>query len=192
MKKMLAIAAAGLLLAGCGGKGNQSGEYPDNFNTIGDAGRVAYMMQKVEPDSLARWIIRGALGQEPGVRVDTFAIATNYAYEHLRDDALDSFCGAYDSYVESLPIADKMKIYKLAATEDPQQLGYKLGLEYMSSIRDNHKSAAEVEKELKEFKKACGTDTETYDRFVIGFKTVLQMDHGKDVPEDIYQKFINL
>lgn len=186
MKKIAVTALGAVLLAGCGGKGEKEGQYPKNFGQIGDAGRVAWMMKKVPADSLARWIIRGALGSEPGARVDTLAIATSYAYEHLAADSLDSFSAAYDGYVESLPIGDKMKIYRLAGSEDPQQFGYRLGLEYMGSIREDHKKAEEVERELRELKKACGTDTATYRRFLIGFKTVLEMDRGKDVPEEIY------
>ncbi len=61
----------------------------------------------------------------------------------------------------------------------------------MASIRDGNKSAADVEAELKEFRKACGNDTAMYRRFIVGFHTVLKVDHGTDVPEDIYRKFVN-
>ena len=47
----------------------------------------------------------------------------------------------------------------------------------------------DVEKELKAFEKACGNDTAMYRRFMIGFRTVLEVDHGKDVPEEIYSRF---
>lgn len=61
----------------------------------------------------------------------------------------------------------------------------------MTSIRDGGKTAEEVERELKEFKKVCGTDTAMYRRFIIGFHTVLEVDHGTDVSEEIYNKFVN-
>ena len=57
-------------------------------------------------------------------------------------------------------------MYAQAGTEDPQGLGYRLGLEYMTSIRDQRKSADDVERELAEFRKACGADSATYRRFI--------------------------
>ena len=198
MKKFLlpiavlsAVSVCTLAFVSCkGGKGSES-DYPDNFKSIGDCGRVAYMMKRVKADSLARFIIYSALGQNPGASIDTLAVATNYAYENLKGDDLDSFGVEYDAVVGALPLAKKMKVYQLAASEDPQGLGYKLGLEYMMSIRDGNKSADDVSKELAEFKKACGSDTATYRRFIIGFHTVLELDHGKDLSEEIYRKFIN-
>lgn len=195
MKKLITLPAVALVLAAslasCGGKKSSEKDYPENFSSIGDAGRVQYMMNRVPADSLARFIIYGALGRNPGARIDTLAIATNHAYEHLKDDDLDKFSAEYDAVVESLPLGDKMKIYQLGGAEDPQGLGYKLGLEYMTSIRDGNKSVADIEKELKEFKKVCGTDTAMYRRFIIGFHTVLEVDRGTDVSEDVYRKFVN-
>lgn len=198
MKKFLlpaalfsAVSLCGVAFVSChGGKGSGS-DYPADFKSIGDCGRVDYMMKRVSPDSLARFIIYGALGRNPGAPIDTLAIATNYAYEKLKGDDLDSFSVEYDSLVGALPLAEKMRVYKLAASEDPQGLGYKLGLEYMMSIRDGNKSADQVEKELVEFKKACASDTATYRRFIIGFHTVLELDHGKDLSEEIYRRFVN-
>ncbi|MCM1370185.1 MAG: hypothetical protein NC204_07425 [Candidatus Amulumruptor caecigallinarius] len=190
--KSLSIAVMCVMLTACGGGKEGKGKYPENFNKIGDAGRIDYVMKNAGPDSLARFIIFSSLGKNGDVKIDTLALATNYAYEHLQGEALEKFSAEYDVVVESLPLADKMRAYMLGGSEDPQGLGYKLGLEYMSSIRENHKNAAAVEKEIAEFKKACGTDTATYRRFLIGFRTVLEVDRGKDVPEDIYQKFIKL
>lgn len=191
-KNILTFAAFLLVLSSCGGSNKKTTRYPENFGTIGDAGRVDYIMKQAPADSVARFIIYGALGRDKDVRIDTLAIATNYAYETLKGDDLDSFSVAYDSLVESLPLADKMKIYVLGGAEDPQGLGYKLGLEYMTSIREGNKKVADVDAELREFERACGTDTATYRRFMIGFKTVLQVDHGKDVPEEIYNKYVNV
>jgi hypothetical protein len=176
-------------ITACGHKEKSGSKYPANFNSIGDAGRVDYMIAHTTPDSVARFIIQSALGKNPDARIDTLAIATNHAYEKLSGNDLDSFSIAYDGLVESLPLADKMKAYMLGGSEDPQGLGYKLGLEYMANIRNENKTADDVEKELKAFEKACGNDTAMYRRFMIGFRTVLEVDHGKDVPEEIYRRF---
>ena len=190
-KTLVSLALPALLLASCGGSKKEDSVYPANFKSIGDAGRVDYMIKTATPDSVARFIIFGALGRNPGAPIDTLAIATNHAYEVLTGDAAETFAIEYDAVVEALPLGDKMKVYKLAGSEDPQGLGYKLGLEYMTSIRDGNKSVADVEKELQEFKKACAGDTAMYHRFLIGFRTVLKVDHGTDVPEDIYRKFVD-
>ena len=195
MKKSVYFALASMIclgaMTGCGRKSESESKYPDNFKSIGDAGRVQYMIGRVTPDSLARFIIYGALGRNPGAGIDSLAIATNHAYERLKGDDLDKFSGEYDAVVEGLPLSDKMKIYKLGGSEDPQGLGYRLGLEYMTSIRDGNKSVQQIENELKEFKKVCGSDTAMYRRFIIGFHTVLEVDHGTDVSEEVYKKFVN-
>ncbi len=195
MNKCFSYAAAALLaitaLCGCKNGNDRASGLPENFATIGDAGRVQYVASRVAPDSLARFIIYGALGRNPGAPIDSIAIATNFAYERLKGDDLDKFSGEYDAVVEGLPLGDKMKIYKLGGSEDPQGLGYRLGLEYMTSIRDGNKSVADIERELKEFKKVCGQDTAMYRRFLIGFRTVLEVDRGTDVSEEIYNKFVN-
>lgn len=178
-------------IVSCSSRQKSDSPYPENFNSIGDAGRVDYMIKHVSPDSVARFIIHTSLGHNPGVRIDTLAIATNHAYENLQGDALESFSTAYDGLVETLPLADKMKVYVLAGSEDPQKLGYKLGLEYMSNIRNENKTVKDVETELEAFKKACGSDTAMYRRFMIGFRKVLEVDRGHDVPEEIYNRFAN-
>lgn len=190
-KKLLSACLLLTLLSSCGGKKNQEGQYPENFNKIGDAGRVDYMIRHVPADSVARFIIYTALGRNPGTHIDTLAIATNYAYEHLREEEQTKFSTEYDAVVNALPLGDRMKAYMLAGTEDMQHLGYNLGLDYMSSIREGEKTVADVDKEIAAFKKACGSDTATYRRFMIGFQTVLRLDHGKDVPEEIYKKYAN-
>ena len=191
IKKVFPTALCLLLLASCGDKNKQAGDYPENFSKIGDVGRVEYMMQRVSPDSLARFVINSSLGKNPGAPIDTLATATLYIYEHLQGQALDAFSTQYDVYVESLPLDEKMRVYMLAGSDDPQKLGYRLGLEYLGSIRENNKNADQVEKELQAFRKACGNDTSTYRRFIIGFHTVLAVDSGKDVSPDIYRRFIN-
>lgn len=180
-----------IVVGACGSKHNDGNGFPEGFDKIGDAGRVDYMVRHASPDSVARFLIYGSLGRVSGARIDSLAIATNHAYEVLKGEALDAFSVEYDSVVEGLPLADKMKVYVLGGAEDPQRLGYKLGLEYMGTIRNGNKSVSDVERELQAFKQACSSDTATYRRFLIGFRTVLQVDRGKDVSEEVYRKFID-
>lgn len=193
MKKIfIASAVAAVLLASCGNNNKSEGDYPKNFKKIGDAGRIAYMMGRVKPDSLARFVVYGSLGMNPGAPIDTLATAVLYASEHLKGDDQTEFFREFENLSESLPLADKMKIYAAAGMEDPQGLGFKLGLEYIGRIREDNKKMKEIDAELAEFKKACANDSDTYRRFVVGFKVALQEDHGKDLSEEIYQKYINM
>lgn len=194
MKKTFLLALAALALAGavsCGKGKDKAPVYPENFNNIGDAGRVAWMIRNATPDSVARFIIYGSLGRVDGARIDTLAIATNAAYEKLKGDDLDKFGAEYESIMAGLSLADKMRVYAAAGTEDPQGLGYRLGLEYLATVRDGSKSVKDVKQEIDAFRDACGKDTSTYRRFLIGFKTVLRVDSGKDVNREIYNTFIN-
>lgn len=191
-KIAVSVAAVALLmLYGCGKNGGGSGEFPSDFNHLLEGEKVAYVMQHASPDSVARFICDAALGRLPGVKIENFSEATLYAYDNLKNDDLAAFSSEYDRYVEDQPLPDKMKLYALGGQHDAQGLGYALGLDYVRSIRDKNMTSEQVEAELREFKKACGSDTETYDRFIVGFHTVLELDHGKDLPEDIYKKFIN-
>lgn len=191
MKKTLLpiTASLALLLTACGGKDKKSSVFPDNFDKIGDAGRMDYMMKHVSPDSVARFVIDAALGRVPGARIDTMALATSYAYDRYKGDDLENFSLEYEQHIGSLSLSDKMKAYKLGGSEDLQRLGYHLGLEYLGAIREGNMKVADVDRDLQEFRKACGTDTATYSRFLIGFRTVLRMDKGVDVPKDIYLKY---
>lgn len=179
-------------IAACGSDnaGNKDG-FPENFDSLDDVSKMVFVMKNATPDSVARFLCESSLGHVKDAHIDTLAIAAAYAYEHYNDSDLMVFSQEFDSYSENLPLADKMKIYSMAGTSDPQRLGYELGLEYVSHIRDNRMTVAEITKELSAFKKACANDSDTYVRFLKGFRTVLKVDHGKDLPEEIYNAFIN-
>lgn len=188
----LAPPMAMLLLASCGGKpaAEQPG-FPPDFDARDDASKVAYMMQTVTPDSVARFICDGALGKIEGAHIDTVAIAVAYAYENYNDSSLMYFSREFDDYSSNLDLPDKMRIYLMAGLSDPKRLGYELGLEYVDHIREERMRVDDVRKEIEAFKTACADDSVTYVRFLKGFKTVLRLDHGKDLPEDIYNAFID-
>lgn len=192
MKIPVAFMLVLLLFMACGkAKNNGGDEFPENFGTMNDAQRVAFVMKNCSPDSVARFICSAALGKVKGARIDTLANATLYAYENYPDTELVVFSEAFDSVTTSLPLADKMKIISLAGMSDPQGLGYELGLEYVGRIRDSRMNAETVEREIEELRKVCASDTMTFRRFLTGFQTALRIDHGNDFPEDIYNRFIN-
>lgn len=189
------IPVMSLSLALCFGSCNAKQEvkegFPDGFDNLSDTAKIVYMVGHVEADSVARFICDAALGNVAGSHIDTLAIAVAYAYEHYNDSNLMAFSREFDSYSAALPLADKMKIYAMAGESDPQRMGYQLGLEYVSHIRDSKMNVEDVRREITAFKEACADDSLTYIRFIKGFKTVLQTDHGKDLPEAIFNEFIN-
>lgn len=181
-----------LLLTGCGGNTHTAQrQWPADFNLRDDAAKVDYMMKQVSPDSVARFICDGALGKIDGVTIDTIAIAVAYAYENYSDSSLMNFSREFDYYSSNLDLPDKMRIYLMAGLSDPKRLGYELGLEYVDHIREDSMKVDDVKREIEAFKTACADDSVTYVRFLKGFKTVLRLDHGKDLPEDIYTAFID-
>lgn len=184
--------SAALLLTCCGGNSHTAErQWPADFNLRDDAAKVDYMMKQVSPDSVARFICDGALGKIGGVKIDTIAIAVAYAYENYNDSSLMTFSREFDDYSSNLDLSDKMMIYLMAGLSDPKRLGYELGLEYVDHIREDSMKVADVKKEIEAFKTACADDSVTYIRFLKGFKTVLRLDHGKDLPEEIYTAFID-
>lgn len=184
-----------LVLAAGSCKSGEKGadaDWRNVIDTLGDTRKVAYVMEHASPDSVARFICDAALDKAGGCKIDTFAVAAAYAYEHYTDSALMAFSSEFDDYVANRPLPDKMKLYYMAGRADAHRLGYVLGLEYVSEIREQHKTVAEIRAEIAELRNACGEDSSTYVRFVKGFRTVLKADHGRDLPEDVYKAFVDM
>lgn len=180
-----------LMMPACSGKGKDASSFPENFNSLSDEQKVAYMMDNASADSVARFIIYAALGKMDGVRIDTLNNATLKAYETYTDTALQTFSWEFDRISEELPLPDKMRLRALVGAEDPQGLGLTLGLEYMNQIRVKGMTANDVLTELRELKNACKDNPDIYARFIIGFRTVLRYDRNSDMPKDIYHTFLN-
>lgn len=184
-----------VMATACNGRSDDSKQgFPSGFDSLDDASKVAYVMKTSSPDSVARFICEAALGNLPEAKIDTFAIAAAYAYEayNQNDSLLRIYSNEIDGYPESLSLPDKMRIYFMSGKSDPTRMGYQLGLEYVNHIRENNMTVDQIKEELKEFKNACAEDSVTYHRFLKGFHIVLKLDHGKDLPEDIYNTFISV
>ncbi|MDE7080755.1 MAG: hypothetical protein K2O78_03780 [Muribaculaceae bacterium] len=186
------MAALSVISVACGSGSAEGGAFPEGFAAMDDAAKVEYMMKTVVPDSVARFICNAALGHLGNVGIDTLSMASLYAYEHYKDDELQSFQAAYDAYSENLPLNEKMKLRKLAAQDDPDRLGYNLGLEYVSDIREGRKTAAEVESEIAAMQQVCAANPEdslTFRRFIKGFQIALDKDGAEGIPKEIFEKY---
>lgn len=193
-KTGLAIFCLMLIMAGCSGSKNGNGDFPKDFNSRTDEEKIAYMMEAVEPDSVARFIIRATLGHVEGVTLRSANAAYLYAYEHYskQTDMQDKFIMEWDNHANSYPLDEKMKLIKAAGMEDPMGIGLKLGLNYFEQLSEKKITLHEVDAEIAAFRKACGSDTATYQRFIKGFKTALQADGGRHIDRDIYLKYSTL
>ncbi len=194
-RRILVLSGMVIMLAGmcsCSGKKDAGAGFDADFGKLSDGEKVAYMMEHVSPDSVARFICEASLGHIEGVKIDTLSLATLYAYEHYKTEAdIQTFSSEMDDYVAHLPLEGRMQIMKMLGEVDAQALGYQLGLEYVDHIRLDSVTPAEVKREIAEFKRACGADSMMYQRFLTGFKVALEVDRGKDLPEEIYVQFKN-
>ena len=186
-----AAAVATLLIGGSACKRKGHADLPSDFEEKTDAQKVEWLMKETTPDSVARFICKAAVGQNEDATIKSLADASLYAYEHYTGENLAKFQIAYDDFVSTLPLAPKMKLLYQAGQLDPIGLGYQLGLEYVGQIREQKKSVQDIESEIAEFRRACGKDHDTYDRFITGFHTALEADRGQDLSEEVYRRFIN-
>ena len=163
---------------------------PADFQNYTVDEKMEYVMTKETPDSVARFVINASLGRIPGVELDLNA-ANLYALDNYQPKDAEIYSGEYTVMVQKLPLREKMKYYYMEGFQDSIQVGYHLGLEYLTYIRENKKNVKNMKEEVKKFKEILQQDTATYRRFLVGLKIALENDRGVDLDEDIYNEFIN-
>ena len=179
-------------IVACSGSGRGgNGDFPRDLAERSDEQQVAYMMEAVSPDSVARFIVYSSLSNDADVHLKSLSAAYNYAYQHYQKmgDSQEKFILEFDQFSNELPLDERMRLMKAVGQEDALGLGLKLGLEYFKALRDKKMTLQEVDREIAAFKKACGNDTATYVRFVKGFKAALNTDRGKSVDHAVYVKY---
>lgn len=193
LKSVLFCTIFAFCLSGCKGKGDgKIGDLPGNFNSMTTAQKMDTLFAMYPVNEVAEFICDAALKKSNGVNLD-FTEAYAYAFTKLtsEEDQAD-FIEAYEQYLNTLPLSDKMTLYKLGGSADPlEKVAYEMGLQFLPYIRENHKSVQEIQKELEAFKKLCQNDPDFFRRFMIGFKFALEQDKNIDLDKNIYQTFIN-
>lgn len=187
-KSLMPSLLLAIFLIACS-KGDKS-NLPENFKSLSTDDKMAFLMDHMTPDSLARFLCNSAMGKVYNSRIE-LQPAMAYAYEHYNEDDQVAFALACEEYQQSLPLHEKVKFAKLAATEDPDIMSYELGLAYVGDIRENHKDVAQVTEEIDKLTKECRSDPDFYKRFMKGFKTALRLDRHRDLDDKIYLKFIS-
>ena len=166
-------------------------DLPKDFQGRSDEQKVAYMMEAVEPDSVARFIVYSSLSSDPEVRIGSLSSAYNYAYQHYQNmgDRQEKFILEFEQLSGELPLDERMRLMKAAGQEDSLGLGLRLGIEYFKALREKKMTLQQVDGEIAAFRRACGNDTATYVRFVKGFKAALNTDGGRSVDRAVYAKY---
>lgn len=192
--RLQSLLAAGLFLvflaSGCSGHSGSESGLPSNFKNLSTEDKMAYLMSNLTPDSAARYVCEASMGKIYNSRME-LQQARNYVYENCSQEQIGQFESAIEAYEEELPLHERVRFSKLAAVENPDIYSYELGLQYVGSIREFNKSVEDVDQELGKLRKECQADPDFYRRFIIGFKKALELDHGRDLNEKIYQKFIH-
>lgn len=188
---MMAILAIGTVGCKKESDGDRNG-LPGNFAKMTDQERMAYLMRQADPDSVAHFLCYAFLGRVPGASIDTLAMAYLYAIENYRGEDAEKFGTAFELVLKELPLADKMHTQFALGLADTLSVGYDLGLGYVSQIRRRDMKPKEIDEDIANFRKKCGSDTATYNRFVRGFKLALEVDKGKDLSNEIYTRYISL
>lgn len=186
--KLLFISlVAGVCLMSC--SKSDGVNLPSNFKSLSTEDKMEYLMAEMPADSVARFICNSAMGKIYNSRIE-LQPAMSYAYEHYSEEDQVKFEMEMANYESELPLHEKVKFSKLAALEDPDMYSYELGLQYVSSIREENKTIEQVSDELAKLRKECQSDPDFYKRFMKGFKTALTYDRHHDLDDKIYRKFI--
>lgn len=154
-----------------------------------DTAKVAFMINKVSPDSVARFICNSAIGLNTNVSIDSLHNAVMYAYNRFSNDDLQSFCNEFDKYAENLPLDSKMKLLYLAAHVNPDKLGYRLGLDYAMLLLTKEISLTDIDNEIEAFRNACGDDQQTYLQVLNGLSIALNLPEYSQIPKEVINKY---
>lgn len=184
----ISVFMLGMLLSAC--SRNDGSRLPDNFKTLSTDDQMEYLMDRMPPDSVARFICNAAMGKVYNARLE-LQPALSYAYEKYGEDDLVEFQIALAQYQDNLPLHERVRLTKLLGIEDLDQFGYNLGLSYVGLIRVEQKDIPQISDELAKLQKECKADPDFYKRFMKGFKTALEYDRHHDLDDRIYLKFIS-
>lgn len=180
-------------LAGC--KGNNSidsttAAMPKNFGTLPDSTKVKLLLeQQISLDSLAGYICRAAAEDIPGVKIESLADVEAEIYSLKGERDFSVYMLAFDECKHKLPLVKKLNVYSKNTLEGEDMLGYRLGLEYVNDVMQRKLTIGKVDKEIAEFRSACGDDEDTYKRFLKGFATALQTRKPGEVSAEIISQY---
>ncbi len=193
IKASVLCAAALIWASGC--KNNEADDattaaMPRNFASSSDSVKVKMLLDhNVSLDSLAQYVCLAAAGEIKNVNITDFGQIDAYIYTHRGEKDYEVYALAFDECRKSLPLTSKLTLYKKNALQDPDKIGYQLGLEYVNDVMDKKLTIGKIDKEVAEFRKACGADEDTYKRFLKGFSVGLSTRASGEIQDDILVQY---
>lgn len=182
-----------MLLCACNGKDSDNSTMaglPRDFSSKPDSTKVHMLLDNGMPlDSLAVYVCKAAVGDIQGVSINDFASIDAYIYAAKGEKEYEVYALAFDECKKQLSLVKKLRLYKKNALEDPDKIGYQLGLQYVNDVIYNKLTIGKVDREIADFRRACGDDEDTYNRFLKGFAVGISTRTPGEVPQDIIDQY---
>ncbi|MBD5232398.1 MAG: hypothetical protein HDS66_09670 [Bacteroidales bacterium] len=190
---LVLIILAGALLTACKSGETQDASLADMTREIAnkpDSLKVKQLLEaRIPMDSVAVIVTKMAIGEVPGVNIDNLADIDAFLYMNRSEKDYEVYTLAMDSYSKKLPLSKRFRLYKKSPLIDKDKLGYQLGLEYVSDVIDRKLTIGKVDKEIAEFRRECGEDEDTYNRFLKAFQVGINTRSPEEIPADIRAEY---
>lgn len=186
-----ALCSAAMLLASCsGGSDSSTSDLGYDFASRPDTIKARILLDKgLDMDSLARFMCMAGAGLKGDIKVSDFPGVENYIYNRRGETDLTQYMLTFEETRDALPLAKKLPIYKKTELDSPDKLGYTLGLAYVGDVINKNLTIGQVDREIAELRKACGSDEETYNRFLKAFAVGLSKLPSDQVDSEILRQY---
>ena len=174
---ILALIFLVTIFMGC--NDHKSSAFPEDFVNKTDTAKIAFLMEKVNPDSVARFIGYSALYENDSIRrIKDFPQAVRFAYIKYNEQDRIPFSIALQKFTDSIPLEKRLYIYKLASPGNLDRLGFLLGKDYLETENyiPGKLDDSQIEKIniINVFKKICNSDTASFKSFLEGFTLAIK------------------
>ena len=187
---LVAVAVVMVSLSSCKSDSATTSRMSKDFAASADTVKVRMLIESGMPmDSLAMYLCKAAIGEVKGVSINNFSDVDAYIYMNRGEKEYELYALAMDDYTKQLPLVSKLKLYKKSALVDPDKAGYQLGLEYVNDVMDKKLKIGQVDREIADFRQACGEDEDTYNRFLKGFALGISTRAAGEIPQEVAAKY---
>lgn len=154
----------GMLAVSCVSAKEERFSFPPDFHLLEDSQKIMILKESLSADSLAVYLCDIALGTYSNIVIDDFKLALIDAYMSLPKGQKEEFMETLNTYVGSLEIADKAKIYYDLSQESPRRLG-----ELMKrNMHENPEKTEDILNEIELIKNLAASDSIYLQRFKRG------------------------
>lgn len=153
------------------GKGN-SYNLPSGYESYSDSAKVAWMMEKYTPDSIARFLCRDVAGIDSAFRINDFNQAVVQIYTGYDEENKSKFGKELNDYSATLPAKYKMRVYYAGSRGVGRRLGYSLAEDYLQS--DSKDNCAGLKEDYEALKEICAGDPKFIKEFYEGAESAFR------------------